>query len=73
MYGLGGRVRGHNFEHASPCQQEVEDMCIGSMGYADDTYPLRQDGKCMPAVMRMTELWLGLTAQKVNPKKSLAI
>ena len=27
----------------------------------------------MPAAMRLTELWLELTAQKVNPQKSLAI
>ena len=35
---------------ASLHQQEVGDLCIGSLGYADDTHPLRQEGKCMPPV-----------------------
>ena len=35
---------------ATPCQQEAGDLCIGSMGYADDTYPLRQEGSCMRLV-----------------------
>ena len=43
------------------------------MGYADDTYPLRSKGQYMAPVMQLTDEWLALTLQKVNPKKSLSI
>ena len=43
------------------------------MGYADDTYPLRSEGQYMAPVMQLTDEWLTLTLQKVNPKKLLSI
>ena len=58
---------------AQPQPQEAGTIHVGSMGYADDTYPLRSEGKYMAPVMQLTDEWLALTLQKVNPKKSLSI
>ena len=58
---------------AQPQPQEAGTIQVGSMGYADDTYPLRSEGQYMAPVMQLTDEWLALTLQKVNPKKSLSI
>ena len=58
---------------AQPQPQEAGTIHVGSMGYADDTYPLRSEGQYMAPVMHLTDEWLALTLQKVNPKKSLSI
>ena len=53
--------------------KEAGTIQVGSMGYADDTHPLRSEGQYMAPVMQLTDEWLALTLQKVNPKKSLSI
>ena len=58
---------------AQPQPQEAGTIHVGSMGFADDTYPLRSEGQYMAPVMKLTDEWLALTLQKVNPKKSLSI
>ena len=58
---------------AQPQPQEAGTIQVGSIGYADDTYPLRSEGQYMAPVMQLTDEWLALTLQKVNPKKSLSI
>ena len=58
---------------AQPQPQEAGTIKVGSMGYADDTYALRFEGQYMAPVMQLTDEWLALTLQKVNPKKSLSI
>ena len=58
---------------AQPRPQEAGTIHVGSMDYADDTYPLRSEGQYIAPVMQLTDEWLTLTLQKVNPKKSLSI
>ena len=50
-------------------EMEVE---ISAMGYADDTYGLGTSLRSLQGALEQTQLWLCVTGQDVNGKKSVA-
>ena len=58
-------------ERSSPLDQVLE-VGISAMGYADDTYGLGTSLGSLQGALDQTQIWLRLTGQEVNGKKSVS-